>query len=280
MKYLYILIPVFFVGFLSAEINLTKNDEDLLNKYLAGSAEYCKKLKGEAFHFYCKEKILFERDEFILESTRRGNLKRRRSSTKSYFDYQLIQESGKLKERRRLISDKVADVEMDPSELLLSFLSEKAVFGPNSILDQARQSNFNYKILEYKKTKENDLVIIKAIPKIPGKTFFLSAEVYIDKKNFSIRKIVATPVFIKGYENMKRTASYFKTRLFLDCEIRFDQSYKGLFFPTLITITERYKGGPVVNRNTGSKGWEKSKTTFKYYEYRFFDVDTEVKFEN
>ncbi len=280
MKYLSIFLYILLFVVLSGEVDYEKKSEDQLNKYLAGSAEYCKKLKGEAFHFYCKEKILFERDEFVLGSTRRGNLKRRRSSTKSYFDYQLIQEGGKLKERRRRISDKVADVEMDPSELLLSFLSEKAVFGPNSILDQARQSNFNYKIFKNKKTKENDIVIIKAIPKIPGRTFFLAAEVYIDKKNFSVRKIVATPVFIKGYENMKRTASYFKTRLFLDCEILFDQSYKGLFFPTLITITEKYKGGPVVNRNTRSKEWVKSKTTFKYYEYRFFDVDTEVKVQD
>ena len=280
MKYLSIFLYILLFVVLSGEINYEEKSGDQLDKYLAGSAEYCEKLRSEAFHFYCKEQILLEMDEFILGQNRRGRLYRNRSSKKYLFDYQIIQKNKKLTERRRLILGNRVMNESNPSDLLLSFLSEKAVFGPNSILDKTRQDNFNFKILKSKIIGDNEFVVIEAIPKEQGKVFFISAQIYINKTNFSVRKIVVTPVYITGYDSMKRTAAYYKARLYLDCQIRFDQEYKGLFFPTFIHIIEKYKGGSIINRNVGSKGWEKSKTTFTYSDYKFFDVDTEVKIKN
>jgi len=278
-RYVYFFILVFLFGFLGADSIETEKSTLLLNKYLAGSARYCEKLKSEAYHFYCKEKILLEKDDFIYGRLIKGKLTRRISKKNYLFDYQIIQKRGKLQERRRLIADKVAKKESDPYTLNLLFLSEKAVFGPNSILDKERQSNFNFKLLEYKKTGENDLVVIEAIPKKPGKIFFLSAEIYIDTTDFSVRKIVG-PVYVSGYKSMKRIAASYKSRLSLVCEIRFNHEYKGLFFPTFIYISEKYIGGSMIYRNVGPRGWERSKTIFTYSDYKFFEVGTEVKIQD
>jgi hypothetical protein len=64
----------------------------------------------------------------------------------------------------------------------------------------------------------------------------------------------------------------------LNCEIQYNQDYRGLYFPTEVSIVETYKGGPIIGRSVGIKGLERSKTTFKYKDYKFFNVNTDIQY--
>ncbi len=281
MKYIFIFVQVLFFVFLSADIDLIDNNEALLNKYLAGSAKYCEKLKTEAFHFICIEKIFIANEELIMESIQPERRKiRRKKYRKNYlFDYQIISKNRKVSEQRKKRVGSSKDQEIDPSKLLLFFLMEKSVFGPNSILDKEKQSQFNFKVAGKENIKKREFIVVEASPRKPGNIFFSSAKIYIDAINYSIRRIKVVPTFMKGYKIMERTASKFKSKLLLKCDMYFDHEYNGLFFPTNIRISERYKGGAFIFRNMGTNGWEKSQTVFKYYNYKFFKVDTEVKIQ-
>jgi len=44
-------------------------------------------------------------------------------------------------------------------------------------------------------------------------------------------------------------------------------------------MSELYKGSPVITKQKGSRGWERSKTSVEYKDYRFFEVGVSVKSE-
>ncbi|MCK5220886.1 MAG: hypothetical protein KAR14_04850 [Candidatus Aminicenantes bacterium] len=276
MKKLLVLSIMFF-SILSA-IPAEESGQGDLDKYLKGAAGYCARLKGEAFHFFCKENVVLKKDKLLSSIGHSNKLNRQRFNIKYLFDYQIISKGKRVEEQRKLLSQSGGDKNYDPREILV-FLNEKVVFAPTSILDRERQSDFNFKLSEGNMEESSNIVIIEAIPKIKGARFFSSSEIYLDKESYAIRKIIAIPRFIKGYEVMKKIAGIYKTKLFLNVEVNFDKEYKGLYFPTKIVITEKYRGGPQIPRYVGPLGWVRTETIFNYTDYRFFDVDTEVKVE-
>ncbi|MCK5220233.1 MAG: hypothetical protein KAR14_01510 [Candidatus Aminicenantes bacterium] len=258
--------------------NIVKDDDRIiLNKILSGCASYCSKLKSSAFHFFCTEKIVSSGNEIVLSKYKYRRVNRRKFSNKYFFDYQLINDSSGVREQRRIISKRGKADDEDIHQMPISFLSEKVVFAPSMILGEEEQKKFSFKMNGLKREGGNEFVVLEAIPLKPKKIFFKEALIYVDAKNYSIRKIIVIPRYIRGYKSLMRTAFYYKSRLFLDCKIEFNKEYKGLWFPTYITIREIYKGGRFVIQNMGTTGWEKSRTTFRYDDYKFFNVDMDIK---
>jgi len=268
------------------EDSIIKNKE--LEKYLKGAAEYCERLKKRAFHFICKEKVsitikkLNRKTKYTAWKGATGskywNI---RQHTISYlFDYQLISNRGQLKEQRRLITrNSINDKKVSVKNLVVSFLIERPVFGPRTLLSIDRQQLFEYEILRTIKQKNHQFVVIRVIPKKVEEVFFSSGEVWIDSDDFSVRKIQVTPRYIQGYEKLIKKANRLKTRLFLNCEIQYNQNYRDLYFPTEVSIVETYKGGPNIRSIAGINGLERTRTIFKYEDYKFFDVNTDVQYE-
>lgn len=250
-----------------------------LEKYLTGAAEYCKKLTEKAFHFICKEKVTVSNKVIAPDKkTRSPYLKLYRQSTIRYlFDYQMLHQNNQINEHRKLIS-KVSeyDKKLSVHKLVSSFLCERAVFGPRTLLSENRQHMFRYKIVKIINNKNQRLVIIEVIPKKAEEVFFSSGKVWIDASDFSVKKIQVTPRYIQGYENLLKIANLYQARLIVDCQMEYDQEYNGLYFPTEVIIIERYKGGMSIVREFGSKGWERTRTLFTYQDYKFFNVNVDV----
>jgi hypothetical protein len=121
---------------------------------------------------------------------------------------------------------------------------------------------------------------IQFTPREGGSEFFDSGTVWIDCRDFSVRRIRVIPRRIHGYEKLQLQAERYKARLVLICEIFYDHSYEGLFYPSRVVISERYQGGPVLGGTVGVKGFERSKTTYRYGNYKFFKVNTRVTVES
>ena len=289
-KFVLIVISIFF-GIVFSFSAREKDDTILekvavvkeLEKYLKGAAEYCKKLSERAFHFICKEKVTISFKKIDPDKRKRSPyVKLYRQSTKRYlFDYQLLHNKAQIKEQRRLISktSKKDNKKIYFNDLVFSFLSERPVFGPRTLLSEDRQHKFRYEIDKTVNHKNKRLVIIKVIPKKAEEVFFSSGEVWIDSDDFSVRKIQVTPRYIQGYDDLIKIANTYQARLVLDCQIEYEKEYKGLYFPTEVIIIERYKGGMSIVREFGSKGWERTRTIFTYKDYMFFDVNTDVQYK-
>jgi hypothetical protein len=277
------------------EVSIPLSGDKELDKYLLGAAQYCEKLRKNAFHFYCKEKI-----ESILDLSDLGfrpeeesrfwkNVRDRKMNTSDkmksgkrnvrvyVFDYQIVSSNGKVSEQRKLISKKtgVDQEEKDLQGKIDSFLAERAIFGPVTLLSQERQDSFNFKLLKYEKYKKKHYAVIEATPKNKNVNFSYG-KVWVNSEDFSVLKIKVDPRSIKGYRSLQQMARKLQARLFLTCEIEYNMLHNGLRFPTRVLVEETYKGGPLILRMKGYRGWERNKTIFVYKDYKFFDVEVEV----
>jgi hypothetical protein len=266
-----------------------------MNHILQGAADYCQRLKQSAFHFYCREKIVETR--IPLSKGRRKNLDIDEAGltrpkygivrapyrvvytqVKSYlFGYRLIKHSNKINEERDWISssDNVK-VNRDQVVKTNTFFSEKAVFAPITILDRTRQDRYNFQFIRFDERDGRRAAVIEALPKNPVETATIYGTLWIDTEDFSLMKIEADPRSIKGYVLLKDLALKLRTRLHLSLEIDFDRQQKGIRFPTKVSFLEKYKGGRIIFRNRGPKGWERTRTRLSYYDYQFFSVQTDV----
>ena len=102
---------------------------------------------------------------------------------------------------------------------------------------------------------------------------------WIDKGDNSIMKIDVNPVSIGGFKDMYKFSKLSGSILDVKCRIEFGLKRDGIRFPTSVTINERYHGGKFLRRKLGVNSWERSKISYKYTDYQFFDVNTEVKIE-
>lgn len=245
-----------------------------LGKYLRGAAAYCEKLKKSAFHFICRETVADTLREFNTYGDVIEQVKVRR------FDYQLLHVNNRVNEQRLPIEKKLPGQERNSMKNpVFSFFNERAVFAPGTLLAKERQTLFRYEIIKYRKHNDREFAVIHVIPRKPGTFFFSSGEVWLDMENYSVRRISVVPRYIHGYEKLIERAQIFKTRLFLNCEIDFNHEYKRLYFPTEVSIVETYQGGPIITRVTGIRGLEHTRTVFSYLDYRFFNVETDVRYE-
>jgi len=196
------------------------------------------------------------------------------------FDYQLIFKQGRVHEKRKLLSGDSNALEREfVWGLIVSYLNERAVFGPQTLLSEERQKRF---VFDFKRISDVDthaLMEIQFTPREGGSEFFDSGTVWVDCRDFSVRRIRVIPRYIRGYEKLQRQAERYKVRLVLTCEIYYDRFYEDVYFPSRVIISESYQGGPVLGGTVGAKGFERSKTTYQYDRYRFFKINTRVKVE-
>jgi hypothetical protein len=273
-----------------------------MKRILQGAADYCQRLKQSAFHFYCQEKIVETRiplskgrgenlnvenlniDEATLTTRRpqygivRAPPRLVYTQVKSYlFGYRLIKHGNKINEERNWISssDNVK-IHRDQVVKTNTFFSEKAVFAPITILDYTRQDKYNFKFIRFDERNGRPAAVIEALPKNPVETATIYGTLWIDREDFSLMKIEADPRSIKGYTLLKDLALKLRTRLHLSLEIDFARQQKGIRFPTKISFLEKYKGGRIISRNQGPKGWERTRAQFTYSDYQFFSVQTDV----
>jgi len=270
--------------------------QEELKRHLAGAATYCDRLRGEAFHFFCKEKIKEVKgtiesnqqrakgkynSQFLTQLDIKKILKPQERTGKQFqtyiFDYQLISNNKQVKEQRKPLSGSKGEESIQKiSGLISSFLTQKAAFGPLTLLARERQALLRFRLLRFDNFKGKRCAVIEAIPKKPRDIHFAYGLVWVDSRDFSIPRIELDPNSIQGYGQLLRLAKKLRARLFLQCTITYNNIRKGLRFPTQITIKETYQGSNSMYNALGTRNWERNKTQISYYDYRFFDVDATV----
>jgi len=256
-----------------------------LEVILKKTGEYCEKVKNLALHYVCKENIVdihyFYRTREVIErvpkssfitSTIRFELKG--SKKKSYvYDYQLIRKSGEMIEKRDLLEEEGKTKKEKSSGLKnVKYFSKNILFGPVGFLSKYWQSHFEYKIIGNDIKNGKEALIIRAYPKQEREENYNVAQIWIDMKEYSILKIQWEPLSIQNYDEEKiryPTGEYKKTIIW---NVDFGVEEKGIRFPSKQIVQEVF-----ISENDKKHVLEE--IIFTYTDYKFFTVETEVKYK-
>jgi len=277
---------------------MTPLQQKELSVILAGTSKYCKNLRSSIFHFICTEDIVEKRKEFrklrekktnkynyntgvMISKREPGKVNRAdvfwNTSSRYIFDYQLIQDKNGIKEKRKLIKGKIK--RGDDFLKSETFVSKKIVMTPLAIFSDDKQNDYLFRFIGKKHINGIESAVVEVFPK----KFLISGSIYgkvwIDLSNYSILRIEVNPVSIGGFRKILELSESFGSIVDLRATMEFRKEWRGLRFPTSVQIVERHYGGWLLNRILKRKFFQRTKTNYKYKNYRFFNVDTEVKVE-
>ncbi len=255
-------------------------DEEKLKIILAKCAEYCEKLAGVSLDFVCNEKITEELYQQVFVSTVSGGQSQvsfsasgtRLAEKNIYvYDYQMVRKAKELRERRNLVEENGKRKEEKDAELkTLVFRHKNIIFGPIGVLSKHWQQYHDYRLLKDDTLEGEKTYVIEAVPKPGYKLGHLSGKIWVRKSDYSILKVEWSQQGIENYDKIEALAKSLKAepRLTLVSEYGFEKN--GIRFPSRYSIDETYL-------RRGRK-YVVSKTNVVYKDYKFFTVDTEVKY--
>jgi len=278
---------VFFGGvsslIISAPLCLTQSDQEqaLLKQILKETGDYADKVINAALFYVCTEKIsdkeyFFGRtraDSSMLRQNKFFHIKKIKKQTFTY-DYQLIQKKGELTEKRILLEENGKKRYQKNADLnKLKYIGKYLVFGPAGFLSKYWQSFFDFEIIGEEKLDNRNTLLFKATPKQEMEENNNIARIFVDKKNFQVLKIEWDSASIKDYENEKittRRGTFYKT---VSWAIFYGIEKNGVRFPSHQIIQEVF-----IHPKRGYRA-VKRETNILYQDYKFFTVETDIKYK-
>lgn len=268
-----------FVGSDSYAPGETK-DPKTLDAILKKTGDYCEKVKAIALFYVCREKVADERHVFakrnLMNFSAFGGetINPRRIRTKTYsYDYQLVKKGEVPKEKRILLEEDGKEKYEENIEFRpLKYHGSYTVYGPVGFLSKKWQEHFSYEIVGKDVIDDKDAIIIESTPKNERAVNYNFGRIWVDAKDFSILKIEYDPRSIKDYEDELAQSPIGDLRKKVIWTIIFGVEKNSVRFPSQQLIQEFY---------INSKGEELliENITFRYEHYKFFIVETEIKYE-
>jgi len=264
------ILLVIFLIFLSAQFfsqieNSDNWDQEELEEILKNCAEYCETLNNSVLYFICEEKITEEilkgREAFVVKNI-------------YIYDYQLIRKANKIVEQRILIKENGRKKnDLDAQLKTTRFHHKHVVLGPIGLLGEKQQEVHEYKILKEVTYKKEKAVILEAFPKFLNGINTLYGKIWIRKKDFAILKIEWNQESMENFEDIEKIAEKLeaKPRITFISEYGFEKNK--IRFPNKYSVEESY-----IPRFEVEKKLIWSQTTVIYDNYKFFTVETGVKY--
>jgi len=285
---IFLVFNIFAIQIYSQTANSDSDDQEELKILLEKCAEYCERLQNVALHFVCEETI---REELYLGRSRGptvttsggGNIRvsssgggRNIEINKYVYDYQLIKKGKKIEETRTLLKEnRKKKQEKNAPMKTKRFYSKRSVYGPVGLLSKRQQGQYDYKIIKEQTIKRRKTYVIEVTPKIKIEENRNYGKVWIDKEDFSVLKIEIKQESLAGFEKIEQESE----KQSMSPQITTTHDYfiekNGIRFPSLTVCEELY-----VAQNGRMKGMRRrmSETRITYDNYRFFIVETEVKY--
>jgi hypothetical protein len=190
------------------------------------------------------------------------------------YDYQLIRKKKKIIENRTLLEENGKKKNIRNAKLKTERFEHKFVFfGSIGLLSENRQELFHYKLTGKEKFHGEKVIIIEALPKKPSESIYLYGKVWLSENDFSIVKIEWNQASLKNFWGVWELAESIgaKPNIIFSSEYTFEKN--GIRFPSKYSVKENYTH-PI---------WRtiaKSVTNVIYKDYKFFTVETEVRFSD
>lgn len=252
---------------------------ETLNTILEKTADYCERVKDIALFYVCKEKVEDERylfnnkDLLKFSMSSSDEIEPRRMRKKTYtYDYQLVKKEKELREKRILLEEDgekkyEEDVEFRP----VKYSGKYLVYGPVGFLSRQWQPLFEYKIVGQDVFGGKRTIVIESFPREKREENCNYGRIWVDEEDSSILKIEFDPRSIKNFEDELSQSPVNDLRRTVVWFISYGIEKHGVRFPSQQLIQEFY-----VNKKGERILLEK--ISFSYEDYKFFIVETEVKY--
>lgn len=265
--------------------NSKTGGQEELEIILKKSAEYCERLSNSALHFVCEETIKEEINHGPLGGvqvvTSSGGNMAMRSVTggrniernEYVYDYQLIKKGNKIEETRTLLKENGKKKHEENAPMKTKrFYSKRSVYGPVGLLGKEQQGKYDYKIIKEQTIKKRKTYVIGVTPKINIKGNPNFGKVWVDKEDFSVLKIEIKQESLAGFEKLEKESKEKQISPIITTTHDYFIEKNGIRFPSKTVCEEIYVARM---RRIRTKI---SETIITYDNYRFFTVDTKIKY--
>lgn len=264
------------------------SENDLLTEILIKSGTYCERLKAVALHFVCTEEVKekIHKPYRILDSRWRiRGLKYTTENNKYVYDYQLIRKEDPEELRTLLQANKKRLRQENAWLKTKRFYYEYIIFGPIGLLGQDEQKEYDYTLLEpNKRLWGRSVCILEASPRKKEESDSLYGKIWVDKDNGSVLKIEWEDQSLKNYTALVQDAKRYNAKLKLSFVSEYKIEKNGIQFPSRYYVKEflsrfntiRYTN--TIYTTSRPERMEKSELEVKYKDYKFFIVETEIKY--
>jgi len=265
-----------------ADTNLNRDQKDL-DQILEKCADYCEKLSNLVLYFVCREEIteqIHNYNPVAIGHFSETDLKRITKKGQNLpieknvyiYDYQVIRKENRTKERRILLEENGQEKNEKNAPLKTKrFEHEYMIFGPIGLLSKHQQQLHDYKFVKETRFKGEKVIVIEATPKSNFKLDKPFGKIWVRKSDFSILKIEWNPTSVKNYKKIEENAKKLNAMPQITFYSEFSFEKSGIRFPSKYSLKEEY-----INPKWGK--FKKSEITVLYKDYKFFTVDTEVKY--
>lgn len=262
----------------------SKDPDEPLSQMLKKAAEHCERLKNLALHFVCHEEITIEANTYTRIPVQKrvglrkyiasSDLKLQRVELDDYlYDYQVIRKGEENSERRVLLRHNERTEYREDADLPYQrFWSELLVFGPVGFLSEYWQPHFDFVLTGSDRFQGNDVMLVEASPISPRSINNNYATLWVDKRDYRVRKIVWDPRSLPDLNNEVSTTLGGMQRELL-WSVEYGVEKNGVLFPSRQIIEE------ILISPAGRKHLRYAVTVL-YQNYRFFTVETEVKYRS
>jgi hypothetical protein len=251
----------------------------ILNK----SIKYCRKLEKAALDFVCleeiSEKIDYSRDRedeisFPLPEGIRTQIKiaKRKQENTYLYDFQFTRKGELKRENRTLLEKnrKMAREKEAPLETSV-FQVRNVLFGPLGLLSENMQGYHDYQFMGEEEVQNEKLLIIEATPKKTLTGTHGYGRVWIKEGDGSVLKIEWKPESIPNFESLEARAKKYRSELSVTLVTEYGFEKNGIRFPSRDYSEEAYL-------KPGGQKFIRSRTSVIYKDYKFFTVETEIKY--
>jgi hypothetical protein len=261
----------------------TPGDGQRLTRLLERAKGYCLKLERAALDFTCFEKIQEKTYRLPdlqpdMATDRFGRMMYSYSTPRitydahSYvYDYQFVRKGEREIERRTLIEQDGRKKKEDDAALATQNIRvENALFGPIGLVGDHVQAQHDYKIVGEETMAGKSVAIIDAVPKPSLDRARCFGRIWVREDDGSVVKISWDQSSVGNFQIIQAKARELGAAPQLTSVTEYGFEKNGLRFPSKDTTEEAYvKNG---------KRFVQSLTTILYKDYKFFTVETEIRY--
>ncbi len=244
---------------------------------LRSAAAYCRRLQGAALFFICREEVGERVSKVLLSKVDGATL---RESLMFYeggdryrhwtYDYQLIRRQGQFQETRILLRENGEHRHIENAQLGTErFWHSNVILGPVGLLGEESQKIHWYRVIKELDMEGEPAIVLDVNPKGESQAS-LYGKAWVRIRDGAVLKIEWTPASMGNYDKIEMFAQMFHAKPLIAFASEYAFEKNGLRFPSSYSVEEAYLAG--------ERRLSLSKTDVVYKDYKFFQVQTEVKF--
>jgi hypothetical protein len=248
---------------------------DLLERILEKTEIYCRRLGKVSLDFVCRERIeerLFDPPR-LISAVAACAPSRRVENVSLEYDFQLVRKGDTIDERRTLIREGKEPRNVPDAALKTRIYKHKyLVFGPGGFFSEYWRPKHTYALLGEEDVEGDKAYLIEAAPAGPEEPGLIYGKAWVRKRDFAIVKIEWDQRSLGNFDKILATARAIGRQAEPRVSVigYFGVEKNGIRFPDRLVIREDYRSTRGIHRY--------SEATVRYEDYKFFVVETEVRY--